>query len=272
MATYTLNIPNSSGNRFFDLVSPTNWNSREVLRDTVIKGIVKDYGSIIKNVAKMTNVTPDLITAFIAVESGGKKHEKDGYNSGKNPKASDGKIMGLMQWNRDYVYEMLEKEKNDGRLTPAEEKILNDNGLKFTKVGTKFQLSGSSVVQSGKYRAIKAEVAVRPEVNILIGAIKIGQMMDAKWGTTNGNLRIDRMAYAYNKGNFSADTKKSQTIDTDTIDPTKASMKYPANIKQFKEYKVAQIDSAGAGSYVRKLLGKNGVLDIIHNDLPDLFK
>ena len=82
------------------LTSPSSWGSKESIKK-MMETILSKYGTYIDFVSKESNLPKEMITSFIAVESGG------------NPTAgSSGHVtQGLMQWNRTYAKAQLEKEK-----------------------------------------------------------------------------------------------------------------------------------------------------------------
>ena len=98
------------------LVSPTSWGSKESIKK-MINTINSKYGTYIDFVSRESNLPKELISSFIAVESGG--NEKAG--------ASGHITQGLMQWNRTYAKAQLEKELKEARLSKNEKDKLNIN-------------------------------------------------------------------------------------------------------------------------------------------------
>ncbi len=201
------------------LVSPTSWGSKESIKNMMNK-IYKDYGSYIDFVAKESNLPKEMIASFIAVESGG------------NPKAGgSGHItQGLMQWNRTYAKAMLEKEKKEGRMTKGEQDKLASFGIKFDA--------------NGKTRVITQADQVKTELNILIGTMTLGQLVDTDWGTEDNEIKLDRIIAVYNAGAYGDTGKKARS-------------------KQYKTPKaLAQAVNPTTRAYINKILGYNGALHL----------
>jgi soluble lytic murein transglycosylase-like protein len=232
MATSTVAAPQAN------LVSPASWGNRESIVKMMRK-IVKDYGKDLKFASENSKIPVGILAAFIAVESGG------------NPTAggSGSPTQGLMQWNRVYAKNFLEAEKRLGRLTPAEEEKLASYGIKFNA--------------QGLTRVITQADQVKPGLNILIGSILLGQYVDSRYDggkltgqwaiDQDGKLRLDRIITVYNAGAYGADGKKARTGNHPTA------------------FALANVVNATTKSYINKILGKNGAMDIASNEvLPDI--
>ena len=218
MATKTLLIPSEK------LISPSSWGSRQSIK-TMIERILYNYGTFITFESENSKLPKSVITSFIAVESGG--NAKAG--------ASGHITQGLMQWNRTYAKAQLEEEYADKRLTEAEQKKLASFGIKFT---------------NGKTRAITNADQLKPELNILIGSIILGQLADEKWATdSNGALRLDRMIAVYNAGAYGDTGKKARLGEYNT------------------PYDLSKAVNSVTSSYIAKILGRDGAMDILTSDL-----
>jgi soluble lytic murein transglycosylase-like protein len=239
MATTTLSVPKAN------LLSPSSWGSREAIRGQV-DNIMKKYGAFIRFASENAKIPSQVIASFIAVESGG------------NPTAggSSSPTQGLMQWNRTYAQNILETENRMGRLTPEEKAKLATYGIKFDA--------------NGKTRAITQADAIKPELNILIGTILLGQYADSyhdggkstmvsgvrrKWAIDDkdGELRLDRIIAVYNAGAYGDTGSKARTINH-------------ATAKQ-----LADSVNTTTRSYIAKMLGVNGAMDVASTDLKSLF-
>lgn len=201
------------------LTAPSSWGSAESIKKMVDK-IDKDYGTYIDFVAKESNLPKKMITSFIAVESGG------------NPKAgASGHVtQGLMQWNRTYAKAQLEKELKEKRMTKGEKDKLASFGIKFDA--------------NGKTRAITNADQLKPELNILIGTIVLGQLVDTDWGTENGEIKLDRVIAVYNAGAYGDTGKKARS-------------------KVYKTPKdLANAVNSVTSSYIKKILGTDGALHL----------
>jgi len=201
------------------LTSPKSWGSSDAIKRMMEK-IYKDFGSAIDFASKESNLPPKMVASFIAVESGG------------NPKAgSSGHVtQGLMQWNRNYAKAQLERELKQGRMTKGERDKLASYGIKFDA--------------NGKTRAITNADQLKPELNILIGTILLGQLVDTDWGTENGEIKLDRIISVYNAGAYGDTGKKARS-------------------KQYKTpEELAKVVNPISRAYIQKILGVNGALDL----------
>jgi soluble lytic murein transglycosylase-like protein len=223
MATSTLLIPSAG------LTSPSSWGSRASIKGMMEK-IWKNYGTYIKFASENSKIPANMLTSFIAVESGGNA----------TAGGSGSKTQGLMQWNRDYAQAQLETELKQGRMTPAEKDKLATFGIKFNN--------------AGKTRAITQADQIKPELNILIGSIVLGQLVDTSWGTQDGVIRLDRVISVYNAGAYGDTGKKARLGNYAT----------PAAL-------AAAVNST-TRAYIQKIMGKDGALDIATSDLKDVIK
>jgi len=199
------------------LVAPKSWGSEEQITN-MMKNIYTKYGTYIDFVAKESNLPKKMIASFIAVESGG--DAKAG--------ASGHPTQGLMQWNRAYAKSQLETELKQGRMTANEKNKLASYGIKFDA--------------NGKTRAITNADQLKPELNILIGSMILGQLVDTGWGTENGEIKLDRVISVYNAGAFG---------DTGT----------KARSKQYKTpQELANAVNPTTSAYIKKILGLSGAL------------
>jgi hypothetical protein len=218
MATLLVDVPASG------LQSPSNWGSRTQIK-SMLERIWKNYGSYIKFASLNSKIPSKVLVAFIAVESGGKADA-----------GSAGHItQGLMQWNRSYAKTQLERELSKNRMTPAEKSKLAEFGIKFDA--------------NGKTREITNADQLKPELNILIGSIVLGQLIDNDWAKEGNKLRLDRVIAVYNAGAYGDAGKKARLGN------------YPTP--------KALADSVNSitRAYIAKIVGKDGALDIIETDL-----
>jgi soluble lytic murein transglycosylase-like protein len=200
------------------LVSPSSWGSHDSIKKMMAK-IYSDYGTYIDFVAKESNLPKEMIASFIAVESGGKPQAG----------ASGGLTQGLMQWNRTFAKAMLERELAQGRMTDAERNKLASFGIKFDA--------------NGKTRAITNADQLKPELNILIGTMSLGQLVDTDWGTEDGEIKLDRIIAVYNAGAYGDTGKKARS-------------------KTYKTPKaLAGVVNSTTRGYINKILGLKGALD-----------
>ena len=239
MATYSLNVPKKG------LTSPSSWGSRNAVKNQ-LDGIITKYSGFLKFASENSKIPLEVLASFIAVESGG------------NPSAgAAGHVtQGLMQWNRNYTQNTLQAEYKMGRLTPAEKDKLASYGIKFDS--------------KGNTRVITNADQLKPELNILIGSILLGQYTDGffdggkmrkdsagnkiNWANSNGELRLDRIISVYNAGAYGDTGKKAIYGD------------YPDALSLSKA--VNPITRA----YIGKILGLNGAMDVATSDLSSRFR
>ena len=145
------------------LTAPTSWGSKaQILK--MMENINKNYGTYIQFASTESKLPKEMIASFIAVESGGNA----------TAGASGHITQGLMQWNRSYAKSQLETELKLGRMTANEKNKLATYGIKFDA--------------NGKTRAITNADQLKPELNILIGTMLLGQLVDTDWVQNNRNL------------------------------------------------------------------------------------
>jgi hypothetical protein len=221
------------------LSSPASFANRKQMSGLINEAMSK-YGDYIKFASENSKIPMEIIVAFIVVESG------------VNPLAGgEGHItQGLMQWNRTFASSILSDEKRLGRMTPNEEKKLNEYDIFFTN--------------DGRTRAITNADQKKPELNIIIGSIILGQLIDSivdgkksakKWGTDeNGNVRLDRIIAVYNAGAYGDTGKKARLGNYAT--PTD----------------LANVVNSITSAYIKKIYGTNGVLDVATSDAKSAFK
>lgn len=237
MATTTLSVPKAG------LISPSGWGTRDAVKGQ-IQNIMSKYGTFIKFASENSKLPAEVIASFIAVESGGK------------PLVGSGSIIGLMQWNSKYAKNLLEVENKMSRLTPAEKSKLASYGIKFDA--------------NGKTREITYDDQIKPELNILIGSIWLGMLADSyhdggkstmingvrkKWAIddANGELRLDRMIAIYNGGPYGTFGLNARERNIPNAKALADALPFPTN------------------DYIKKMLGKNGAMDVASSDLKSLF-
>lgn len=234
------------------LISPTTWYSTRGGLKEQINLAWTNYGTNITTVAENSGILSSILLGFMMIESGG-----------KNKIGKSGLYPGLMKFNRTLVYEKLEKEKNSNRLSASEEKIFNDNSIYFTKKsdGT-YKLTGSGLEEGTK--TIKTSVMLVPKFNISVSAILIGQYIDAfkTWlgYSEDSEVSVDdalkiiactAIRYNAGPGPWESWRDRLKKLAWNQI----GSKAYAPFL--YKESRV----------YVQKMLGENGCLDIIWNDL-----
>jgi hypothetical protein len=135
----------------------------------------------------------------------------------------------------------LENEFKAGRLSDAEKSKLAAYGIKFDA--------------NGKTREITVSDNFKPELNILIGSIILGQLADQPWAKdANGNLKLASVITVYNSGMYGTWGKKAIAIES-------------ASPKALHD---ALAGNNVTRSYISKMFGVDGALDIASNELSTL--
>ena len=223
MPTTTLAVPVAG------LPSPTKWGSRTAIRSQLEK-IWKNYGTFITNASVNSNIPKQIIASFIAVESGGNA----------SAGAAGHVTQGLMQWNRNYAKSNLEKELKNGRLTEGEKAILKKYGV---------------MTSDKTFRAVTNADQLKPELNITIGSIILGQMLDESWAKSDKGYHLDRVIAVYNAGAYGSTGKMARQLTTQKYDtPTS----------------LAAAVNPVTRAYISKVLAKDGAMDISTSDLKNV--
>lgn len=144
--------------------------------------------------------------------------------------AINGNAIGLMQIDRFGANDMLYLEHKNNRLTDPEKTVLRKH------IGTRLDMGIMKMKYMGYSQNITNTDLKNPEFNILVGSIFLGILIDEH--TENGQVRLDKVIARYNRGYFS----KGYTGDKNTV---------YANMPTITK------------SYILKLLGTRGVLDIM---------
>jgi len=211
------------------LISPSTWGSKEAIKGQLLTTWEK-FSSFFRFSAKESGIPVEILLSFCVVESGG------------NPLAGTGANKGLFQFNHNYVKSQLKDEFTSGRLTDNEKSKLAQYGFNFDS--------------AGNTREFTSFDAVKPELNILIGAILLGQLIDQDFSQKNGDTRMDIIIVVYNSGYYSKWSKiamKSKSI----------------NAKQLHDELSGNNTTQ---SYIRKMLGVGGALDIATSDLASIVR
>jgi soluble lytic murein transglycosylase-like protein len=204
------------------------YESKQVpaIKNRVTDVIEAKYGNIIKNVSKITGLNEEIIKSFIFIESAGKENAETPY------------AIGLMQVGLATASDGLVYEKSSGRLGKEEEDILKKYLGGKMKNLENLKKNQKSI---GKTWIGKKEL-FNPELNILIGSIIIKQLADEF--TENGVPRLDKVAVIYNAGRYGKIAKKTINHKGSVEDLVSILPKEPS-------------------AYITKLVGTNGLLDIL---------
>jgi soluble lytic murein transglycosylase-like protein len=212
---------------------PSKWGRRDNMVTYYKKGLEK-YGKFFQQASETSKIPVSLLMAFAIVESG------------MNPNANTGLTTGMMQWNRNYADEYLTYEYKLGRMSEKEKEILKRKGLKWDA--------------NGKFAPITAQQQLDPELNILIGSIYLGQYADSIiggkkskniWGKDGDIIRLDRIITVYNLGPYHRDSIRAMTTNTSPLE-------------------LANSVNNTTSTYIHKILGKDGALDVASKEFKDL--
>jgi soluble lytic murein transglycosylase-like protein len=204
------------------------YDSKQVplIKDKIEDVIVTKYGKIINNVSKITGLNDEIIKSFIFIESAGKENAETPY------------AIGLMQVGLATASDALVYEKSSGRLSNDEEEILKKHLGSKMKNLEKLKKNQKSI---GKTWIGKKEL-FNPELNILIGSIIVKQLADEF--SENGVPRLDKVAVIYNAGRYGKIAKKTISHKGSVDELVGILPKEPS-------------------AYITKLVGTNGLLDIL---------
>jgi len=187
-----------------------------------ISQIRTQYGLLISNIAMATNVAESIIYSFIFIESAGNQNVISGSN------------YGLMQVGTNSATDTIYSEWKKGRLGATEQAILR------RWIGTRLDnIFAMKSLGMGLY--IYSSDLINPELNILIGTINLGQLMDESI-KQDGALRMDKVIVRYNMGYYAYNRGKS----------------LPATVQD-----TVNMVNSTTSNYIVKLIGKNGVLEIL---------
>jgi len=184
--------------------------------------IKQTYGNYISNSSKISNVPENIIYSFIFIESAG------------NEKAvSPVGATGLMQIAPIAATDIIVMEHKYGRLNKDEISILSKyiDQERFNKIMSIYTLGSQIITKDDLFY---------PELNILIGTIYLGLLIDQQ--VEEGKIRMDKVVIRYNMGYFAYNKGKSLQGDTTAL--------------------VSSLNKE-TSNYITKLVGTNGLLDII---------
>ena len=183
------------------------------------------YAALISAASKNSGIPTVVLESFIAIESGG------------NPNAGSSAV-GLMQIGAAGASDAIVKEKQKGRMSVGEEAIMKKHlGSTYDKT-----IKGLKKGQMSAGTWVGKSILYSPEFNIAVGAMYLKQLIDEF--TTKDGVRMDKVVAIYNTGRYSSTAKK--------IIPSKKTA-----TELIKEMPTI------TRSYVLKLVGENGMLDIL---------
>ena len=189
----------------------------------ILAKIGNAFSSEIFQSERLTNVPAPLITAYIFAESGGKKEVVSGSGA-----------VGLMQLIPISASSVIHLENKKKRLSDEEKTIIAKH------IGTERLSKILKAVNLSKITAsmITKKDLMIPELNILIGSIFLGLLIDEH--NESGKIRLDKVTLRYNKGYF---FKPKGATEQETL-------------------ALAKKMSSETSAYIIKITGKNGLLEI----------
>ncbi|MEY5048909.1 MAG: hypothetical protein RLZZ175_2268 [Bacteroidota bacterium] len=207
-------------------INKAYYQSKDISNNAKVLAQIKaDYGSIITSISAMTKVPEKLIYAMIFIESQGKVN------------VISGRAIGLMQVDYTSAGDIIFFENKQNRLGDTEKALLRkylssrlDCILSMKYMGHKLKCNNNL-----GYVFTKSDL-LKPELNILIGAIYLGILLDEH--VENNVVRLDKIVLRYNKGFFT---------------------KFPKGATKETVYNSA---NAVSQAYIKKLGGINSVLSI----------
>jgi len=183
-----------------------------------INQIKTTYSTSINQAARLTNVPADVIASFIFIESNGIEY------------AVSGNAVGLMQIDPASMNDVIYLENKNNRLSEAEKAVIRKIiGSRLDAIlRMKFMGDGATNLYNTDL--------LKPELNILLGAIYLGILIDEE--TSGTDLRMDKVVIRYNRGYFNRP----------------GSGNYSALLAS---------QPTTTANYILKLLGTNGAMDVL---------
>ncbi len=220
--SYCLSGLNGTMNINLPAVSDAYYQDYEVSQNRVkLNSIKSRFGSLVDNISQMTKLSDSLIYSFIFIESRGEEL------------AVSGKAIGLMQVGVNSATDIIFTEYKKGRLNSSEIALLQKHlGLRLNQI--------FSMKSPGTEQVVTSSDLFNPELNILIGCLYLGQLIDEH--QENNSVRLDKVVTRYNMGYYSF-SKGSQLIG-DAMDI------------------IAKVNPV-TRAYITKLIGRNGILEML---------
>lgn len=199
--------------------------------------IENTYGKYINNSAVISNVSPEIIKAFIFVESSGKA----------NAVSPTGCCFGLMQISPATAKDIIAMENRKGRLNDKEKAIIK-------------KYKGSNANFSNL--TITKEDLFKPELNILIGTIFIGILIDEE--ITDKVTDILGYENDWLKGQVNPIYKTAKFVRMEFVIARYNGGYYKWSSKPKPVGTTTDVcTKTGSCEYIKKILGTNGVLTIL---------
>jgi len=197
---------------------------------TKIQSLRARYGSLIQQAARLANVPSAVIESIAFIESAGNENARSGAGA-----------VGLMQLTPDTGTTIIHLDDQGKRISAEQAAVLGKYlGAKLTNI-RKLRYLGDP--KAGDTR-LTADLVQPPEVNLLIGAMLIGRLIDQSTeliSVTDKLIRWDKVIVRYNAGYF-----------------------YKLKAKSVPDVLAeAKSKSAETYNYIIKFVGKNGLLPML---------
>jgi len=186
-----------------------------------VSSIKSKYQKPISNVLNSTKLNEDLLLSFIFIESAGVEKAVSSANA-----------IGLMQITVGTANDIVRRDVASGKLDSYKRNLL----VSVIGSSNTEKLIKSNMGDTTQY--IKSADLFNPELNIMLGASLINQIIDRL--KENNLFTLNRIVILYNRGFYLNKTQYEGTA-------SEVFKKQPAETRNF----------------IIKLLGKNGLLDIL---------
>jgi len=191
-----------------------------------IQQIARQYASEIRQAETLTRVPASIILAVIFTES-----------AGVPAIVSSAGAVGLMQLKPQTGNDVIHLEHKAGRLTPEETAVLRRHlGARLEGPLRQKYLSHKIKENNFTGSVMTRTDLQRPELNILLGAMLLGILIDQSY--QGSLLRLDRVMVRYNQGYF---FKMPEGTVEQTLD-------------------FVRTKKSEAYNYALKVIGKNGLM------------
>lgn len=194
-----------------------------------VQNLRANYGPSISQAATLANVPAAVIESVCFIESAGVA----------NARSSAGAV-GLMQLTPDTCVTVIHLDYKAGRISTEQATVLSKYlGAKLSNIKKLRYLGDPKAGDT----SLTASMVQPPEVNLLIGAMLLGRLIDQSTdllSVTDKLIRWDKVIVRYNAGYF---------------------YKLPAKAKTVSDVMAeAKKKSSETYNYITKFVGKNGVL------------
>lgn len=166
-----------------EFYKPSDWPSQQAK----LNEIRAKYKKEIEQASKLCNIPVEIIECVIFLESAGNANA-----------VSPAKAQGLMQLTITTATAVVNNEQKKGRLTDPEKAVLKKHLGTRLDCLLKMQYMNHKIACAPKGVVFTETDLKKPELNILLGTMLLGQLIDEH---TEGNVvRLDKVIVRYNAG------------------------------------------------------------------------